>query len=83
MLTEKQITIAAGMFELRDSMKRLYGESWSEVTKELRCTLTLVMQRTRNDNPLSAVIPIAKDMQANGHSPVLLMAVAVDMADSK
>lgn len=82
MLTQKKIEIAAKMFELRDTMKRLYGATWGEVTKEYRCTLTLVMQRTGNTNPLSAVIPLAKDMSANGHNPTLLMAVAVDMADS-
>lgn len=81
-LTPKKIAIAAQMLELRDAMKRLYGEKWGDVTKDYRCTLALVMERTGNTNPLSAVIPLAKDMSANGHNPLLLMSVAVDMADA-
>jgi len=38
------------------------------------------MQRTGNDNPLSAVIPLAKAMDAAGANPIMLMATAVDMA---
>ena len=81
MLTEKQIVIAAKMFELRDTMKRLLGEKWDAKTADMRAILSGVMRETGDNNPLSAVLPIAKAMSAAGENPALLMAVAVDMAD--
>lgn len=81
MLTTKQLTIAAGMMKLRDTMKRLLGAEWPERTALHRAVLEKEMRDTNDHNPLSAVIPIAKKMQAAGENPTLLMAVAVDMAD--
>jgi len=81
-LTSKQITIAAKMFELRDTMKRLYGEQWPTVAGPYREMIAGAMEGSGDNNPLSAVIPLAKDMDAKGYNPTLLMAVAVDMADS-
>lgn len=82
MLTQKQITIAAKMFELRDTMKRLYAERWQEVAAPYREMIAGAIKGSGDNNPLSAVLPLAKDMSAKGHNPTLLMAVAVDMADS-
>lgn len=82
MLTSKQITIAAKMFELRDSMKRLYADRWPTVAAPYREMIAGAMECSGDKNPLSAVIPLAKDMSAKGHNPTLLMAVAVEMADS-
>lgn len=81
-MTTKQITIAANMFELRDTMKLLHGDKWKDVMADLGTALQLQMKATNNPNPLSAVIPIAKAMSVAGHNPALLMAVAVDMADA-
>jgi len=80
-LTEKQIMIAASMFQLRDSMKRLYAAEWQKKIVPFRGMIIEEMERTGNSNPLSAVIPIAKEMSAKGHNPALLMAVAVEIAD--
>lgn len=80
MLTSKQIVIAAKMVELRYTMKRLYGERWPTVIAPYREMIAGAMEGSGDSNPLSAVIPLAKDMSENGHNPTLLMAVAVEMA---
>jgi len=83
MLTVKQITTAAKMFELLDTMKRLYAERWPTVAAPYREIIAGAMEGSGDKNPISAVIPLAQDMSAKGHSPMLLMAVAVEMADSQ
>ena len=82
MLTAKQITIAAKMFDLRDAMKRLYADRWPTLAAPYREMIAGAMQGSGDNNALSAVIPLAKAMSANGHNPTLLMAVALDMEDS-
>jgi hypothetical protein len=80
-MTNQQVIIATQMLDLRDTMKRLYGDRWDEVTADHRRIIAGAMAESGNDNPLSAVIPVAKKMSAAGENPSLLMAVAVDMAD--
>lgn len=80
-MTEKEINLASQMFELRDTMKRIYAERWPEVSAPYREMIAGAMEGSGDKNPLSAVLPIAKDMSAKGHNPMLLMAVAVEMAE--
>lgn len=80
-MTTKQITIAAKMLELRDTMKARHGQDWKHRSHPYRVLIQDAMDRTNNNNPLSAVIPMAKDMSAQGHNPTMLMAVAVDMSE--
>lgn len=82
MLTSKQIVIAAKMVELRDTMKRLYGERWTAVIAPYRQMIAGAMEGSGDSNPLSAVIPLAKDMSDKGHNLTLLIAVAVEMSDA-
>ena len=82
MMTLGKLAIAARMMECRDTMKHLYGDRWPAVSEPYRTLISGAMEATGDKNPLSAVIPICKDMQAKGQNHVLLMAVAVDMADS-
>ena len=76
MPTEKQILIASQMLQMRNAMKRLYDDRWPEVSAPYRQVLSNVMNRSGNFNPLSVALPIAKDLQAKGHNPLLLLAVA-------
>lgn len=78
-MTAQELKTAAKMVELRDTMKRLYGTKWEEASAPYREILSGVMARTGDTNPLSAVLPLAKDLSSKGHNPKLLLAVAVDM----
>ena len=81
-MTIKEITIAAKMFELRDTMKLLHGDLWPNRSFPYRVLIQAAMDRTKTSNPLRAVIPIAKDMSNEGHNPAMLIAVAVEMAET-
>lgn len=39
------------------------------------------MKEHNNTNPLALALPIAKKLDAEGTSPLMLLAVAADMAD--
>lgn len=82
-MTAKQLRICADMLDNRDVMKRLYGERWAEVTAEHRELIRKRMILTGESNPLKAVLPIAKSMDAAGENPALLLAVAVDMSEGE
>ena len=69
------------MRDLRDTLKRFLGVDWERRTEPFRKAISAAMIATGNTSPLSAVIPLAKDMESHRKDPTLLMAVAVDMAD--
>ncbi len=70
------------MVELRDTMRALFGSRWPEVSALPRQVIAGAMRETGDDNPLSAVLPIAKAMSAAGENPTILLATAVDMSDT-
>jgi hypothetical protein len=79
---EVQHAFEIKMFELLDTMKRLYAERWPNLAAPYREMIAGAMEGSGDKNPLSAVIPLAESMSARGYNPTLLMAVAVEMADS-
>lgn len=80
-MNAKQLKIAAHMVGLRDAMRSLYAERWEAVSAPYREVIKAEMDKTSNTNPLSAVIPIAKAMDAAGENPTVLMASAVKLAE--
>lgn len=79
-LLEPQYAMAVKLIEVRNMLKRLHGDRWSERMQPLRAKLRELMDVTGNNNPLAVAIPAAKEMSAAGENPMLLIAVAVDMA---
>jgi hypothetical protein len=60
-------------------MKGLHGDRWPEVSAGARAAITGEMA-LEGCSVLTAAIPIAKAMAADGKSPVLLLAVAAEMS---
>ena len=65
------------------TMKRLHGERWNKVAEPYRAVLRGVMKDAGTDNVLGVALQIAKGMDAEGHSPTMLLAVAAEMASSE
>ena len=65
------------------TMKRLHGERWNKVAEPYRAVLRGVMKDSGTDNVLGVALQIAKGMDAEGHSPTMLLAVAAEMASSE
>lgn len=63
-------------------MKRLLGDTWESSSKEYRTILLAVMAANGETNPLAIATPMAKEMSERGHNPLMLLAVATDMAST-
>lgn len=75
------IHIAKQMIVMRDHYKRVYGRRWKAVSEPYRKLIRQAMEDADDDNPLSAVVPMANETVRRGNSSKLLLAVAVDMAE--
>jgi hypothetical protein len=71
---------AAELIQVRDVVRRIMGERWPSIVDELRPEIERIMRAAKNDNPISAIVPIAKAMSAEGKNPMTLLAVAVEMS---
>lgn len=64
------------------TVKRLLGDKWESSSKEYRTILLGVMAANGETNPLAVATPMAKEMSERGHNPLVLLAVATDMAST-
>lgn len=74
------VRMADRLEEMRRLMKQLHGDKWPEKSAPYREAVRQAMQEQNTQSVLSAVIPLAQDVARKGHSPVMLLAVAADMA---
>jgi hypothetical protein len=75
----RAVRVSDKLIETRDGIKRLLAEKWPEKLREIRPVIEWLMTRQGSDNALEVVLPIAKEMSADGHSPAMLLAVACEM----
>lgn len=71
--------------QLKDNLavfKRLHGDRWPEVMADMGTALQLRMKATGETNPIAAAIPVAKAMSRDNQNPMLLLAVATDLAQA-
>ena len=73
---------AARLEDARVTMRRLYGDRWPDVSAAYRVILEVAMRSTGEKNVLRAVLPLAQELDRRGHSPLVLLATAGDMASS-
>ena len=76
---EENLETATRLEQLRSAMKSVYGEQWEEIIAEQRPIIESLMERDGHNNPIKAVIPVAKQMRADGHDPLLVLAVAAEL----
>jgi hypothetical protein len=62
--------------------KRLHGDRWPELMADMGTALQLQMKATGETNPIVAAIPVAKAMSRDNQNPLLLLAVATDLAQA-
>lgn len=74
-----RVETAIRLQEARDGIRRLLGDKWPETVAALRPEIEGLMKARNTTNPIEAVIPAAKAMRADGKSPIVLLAVAVEM----
>jgi hypothetical protein len=76
--SEQHVRMAARLYEMRDTARRLLGESYREKMAELGLALKTVSEKT-NREPMSVAIEAARD--ADGLAQCYLLAAAVELAE--
>ena len=75
--------VAVKLEDTMNTMKRLHGAGWDAEAEPYRAVLRGVMKDSGTDNVLGVALQIAKDMDAKGVSPTMLLAVAAEMASTE
>lgn len=78
--TEKQVTMAAELYNMRDKARRLLGDKYKPHMAELGRILTMTAERDKKE-PLAVAISIAKKRELVGMDLMLVMAAAVELAE--
>lgn len=78
--TEKQVKMAADLYNMRDKARRLLGDEYKPHMAELGKILTMTAQRDKKD-PLAVAIEVAKRRNLVGMDLMLVMAAAVELAE--
>ena len=73
------IALSQQLLTVRDTVKTLQGGMWAVTVAELRPMIEDLMILRKDPSPISAIIQVAKDMSADGKSPITLIAVGVEM----
>lgn len=78
--TEKQVTMAAELYNMRDKARRLLGDKYKPHMAELGRILTMTAERDKKE-PLAVAIDVAKKRELVGMDLMLVMAAAVELAE--
>jgi len=78
--TEKQVTMAAQLYDMRDKARRLLGEKYNPHMAELGKILTMMAARDKKE-PLAVAIEVAKKRELIGMDLMMLMAAVVELSE--
>ena len=77
---EKQVKMAARLYEMRDTARRLLGANYKPHMAELGRILTMTAERDRKE-PLAVAIEVCKKRDLIGMDLIMVMAAAVELAE--
>ncbi len=78
--TEKQVTMAAQLYDMRDKARRLLGDKYKPHMAELGKILKMTADRDKKD-ALSVAIEVCKKRELIGMDLMMVMAAAVELAE--
>lgn len=78
--TEREVKLAASLYECRDSMRVWWGDAYAERIKERRKLIEAQMADDKSESVLDAALTIAKTMPG-GVSVMMVLAAAVEMIE--
>jgi hypothetical protein len=78
--TEKQVAMAAQLYDMRDKARRLLGDKYKPHMAELGRILTATAQRDKKE-PIAVAIEVANRRGLIGMDLMLVMAAAVELAE--
>lgn len=78
--TQKQVALAAKLYEARDAMRRILGDKFAARMAELGAVIKSVAAK-RNQNELQAAQDIISAGELQGMDAVQLLAAAVELVE--
>lgn len=78
--TEKQVTMAAQLYDMRDKARRLLGDQYKLHMAELGKVLKMTAERDKKE-PLAVAIDVAEERELIGMDLMMVMAAAVELAE--
>lgn len=78
--TEKQVKMAAQLYEMRDRARRLLGDKYRPHMAELGKILLMTARRDQKE-PLAVAVEVCKKRELIGMDLMMVMAAAVELAE--
>lgn len=78
--TEKQVKMAAQLYDMRDTARRLLGKKYTARMAELGGYLKMTADRDLKE-PLEVAIEVCKKRNLAGTDLIMVMAAAVELAE--
>lgn len=78
--TEKHVTMAAQLYDMRDKARRLLGANYKPHMAELGKILKMTAERDKTD-ALSVAIEVCKKRELIGMDLMMVMAAAVELTE--
>ncbi len=78
--TEKQVTMAAQLYDMRDRARRLLGDKYKPHMAELGRILKITADRDKKD-ALAVAIDVCKKRELIGMDLMMVMAAAVELTE--
>lgn len=78
--TEKQVTMAAQLYDMRDKARRLLGDKYKPHMAELGKILKMTAERDKKE-PLAVAVEVCKKRELVGMDLMMVMAAAVELAE--
>lgn len=77
---EKQVTMAAQFYDMRDKARRLLGDKYKPHMAELGKILKMTAERDKKQ-PLAVAVEVCKKRELIGMDLMMVMAAAVELAE--
>lgn len=78
--TEKQVTMAAQLYDMRDRARRLLGDKYKPHMAELGRILKMTADRDKKD-ALAVAVEVCKKRELIGMDLMMVMAAAVELTE--
>lgn len=78
--TEKQVTMTAQLYDMRDKARRLLGDKYKPHMAELGKILKMTADRDKK-GPLAVAIEVCKKRELIGMDLMMVMAAAVELTE--
>lgn len=79
-VSEKHVRLAAKLYEMRDTARRLWGDKYDERVRSWSKPIRDAQAIMKIDNPLTAATEICKCID-DAYQKIFLMAAAVEMVE--